>query len=176
MIKVATSQAQKKLFYNLKKEAARLEKEGIKPTAKKLAASLEVATAELVIMQGRLAGGHMVSLDTPAGPSDDARPLGEMLPSGAPTVEEWATRAELRTRLHRELDEFAAGLDARGQLIWKRRTRAEDPATLRELGDELELSAERVRMIEVRMLRNLRRHLQTRFPELEMDDMDAIGR
>lgn len=176
MIKVATSQAQKKLFYNLKKEASRLEQAGIKPTAKKLAASLEVATAEVVIMQSRLARGHMVSLDTPSGPSDDARSLGELLPSNAPSVEEWATRAELRARLHNELDAFAAGLDERQRLIWRKRTRAEDPVTLRELGDEIALSAERVRMIEARMLRNLRRHLQTRFPELEMDDMQAFGR
>jgi RNA polymerase sigma-32 factor len=171
MIKVATSQAQKKLFYNLKKEAARLESVGIKPTAKKLAASLEVATAEVVIMQSRLSKGHMVSLDTPAGPSDDARSLGELLPSGAPSVEEWAARAELRARLHNELDQFAEGLDARQQLIWRKRSRTEDPVTLRELGAELSLSAERVRMIEARMLRNLQRYLRTRFPELELDDV-----
>ncbi len=176
MIKVATSQAQKKLFYNLKKEQSRLEQAGIKPTAKKLAANLEVATAEVVIMQSRLSRGHMVSLDTPAGPSDDARSLGELLPAGGPSVEEWATRAELRARLNNELDRFADGLDERQRLIWGKRTRAEDPVTLRELGEEISLSAERVRMIEARMLRNLRRHLQTRFPELDLGDMSSLGR
>jgi RNA polymerase sigma-32 factor len=176
MMKVATSQAQKKLFYNLKKEAARLEKDGIRPTAKKLAASLEVATAEVVIMQNRLSRGHVVSLDTPAGSGEDGRNLGELLPSDAPTVEEWASRAELRARLHAELDRFADGLDERQRRIWDRRTRAEEPVTLRELGEELDLSAERVRMVEARMLRNLRRQFQARFPELEMEDMSGIVR
>ena len=174
LIRMGTSKAQRKLFYNLRKEQARLEADGIRPTAKRIAANLEVQTAEVVLMQGRMGGGE-VSFDTPASADDEGRSLADVLHADGPTVEEWATRAEIRTRIGHALDDYAAELDARRLIIWDRRTRADDPLTLRQLGSELELSAERVRLIEVRMLRELRRHLQKAFPDLDVADFGDLG-
>ncbi len=174
LIRLGTSKAQRKLFYNLRKEQARLEAEGIRPTAKRIAASLDVQTAEVVLMQGRMGGGE-VSLETPAGSDEGGRSLADVLSTDGPTVEEWATRAEIRTRICREMDTFAEGLDERRRTIWDLRTRADEPQTLRQLGAALNLSAERVRLIEGRMLRELRRHMQKAFPDLETADFD-LGR
>lgn len=175
LVKMGSSRAQRKLFYNLKKEAARLESDGIRPTAKKLAANLEVQTAEVVLMQKRLSAGNEVSLEAPVGRDEDSRSLGDVLESGALSVEEWATRAEIRAKLGQELDRFAEGLDERQLVIWTRRIRAEDPLTLRELGDLLNLSGERVRQTEQRIVRRLRSFLLTKFPELELDDLASRG-
>jgi RNA polymerase sigma-32 factor len=175
LIRMGTSKTQRKLFYNLRKEQARLEADGIRPTAKLIAANLEVQTAEVVLMQGRMGGGE-VSLEAPTGSDEQGRSLAEVLTADGPTVEEWATRAEIRARIGGELDRFAGELDPRRRIVWDRRTRADEPLTLRELGAELELSAERVRLIEVRILRELRRHLQKAFPDLDLSDVGDLGR
>ena len=175
LIKLGTSKAQRKLFYNLRKEQTRLESEGIRPTAHRIAANLEVQTAEVVLMQGRMGGGE-VSFETPIGTDDNARSLADVLAAEGPTVEEWATRAEIRANIGREFDAFAEELDERKRLIWDQRTRADEPATLRALGAELGLSAERVRLIEVRILRELRRRLQQAFPDLDVENLGDLGR
>lgn len=174
LVKMGTSRAQRKLFYNLRKEQSALESKGIKATSKRLAARLEVQTAEVELMRGRLAGGNEVSFEAPVGGDDEGRALAEVLPDGAGTAEDWAARAELRCQLLGELDDFGSSLDARQRVIWDKRTRADDPLTLRELGTELGVSGERCRTIEMRMIRKLRRHLEAKFPGLEMGDIGAL--
>jgi RNA polymerase sigma-32 factor len=174
LVRMGTSKAQRKLFYNLRKEAARLEADGIRPTARRIAANLEVQTAEVVLMQGRMAGGE-VSFEAPVGSEEDGRSLADVLTADGPTVEEWATRAEIRARIGTELDRFADGLEARRRRIWDLRTRADEPMTLRAVGAEIGVSGERVRLIEARILRELRRHLQVAFPDLDVSDFEALG-
>jgi len=174
LVKMGTSRAQRKLFYNLRKEQSALEAKGIRATSKRLAARLEVQTAEVELMRGRLAGGNEVSFESPVGGDNEGRALADVLPDGASTAEEWAARAELRSQLINELDAFGATLDARQRVIWTKRTRADEPVTLRELGEELGISGERCRTIELRMVRKLRRHLESRFPGLELGDIGAL--
>ena len=170
MVKMGTTRAQRKLFYNLRKEQNRLEAMGVKATNKRIAANLEVETAEVELMRGRLAGGHEVSFEAPVGGGDDGegRALADVLADGAGNAEEWAVRAEIRTQLLNSLNDFADTLDARQRRIWDLRSRADDPLPLRALGEELGVSAERCRQIEVRMLRKLRRHLDSAFPGLDL--------
>ncbi len=175
MVKLGTTAAQRKLYYNLKKEAGKLEQQGIKPTSKRIAANLDVETAEVELMRGRLAGGHEVSFEAPAGDDGEGRSLAEVLEDGRGNAEEWAARAEVRTMLLKALDEFAATLDARQRKIWEERSRADDPKPLRQLGEELGLSAERCRQIEHRMLRRLRRHLEHHFPSLDLGAVVSGG-
>jgi RNA polymerase sigma-32 factor len=173
LVKMGTTRAQRKLFYNLRKEQSRLEKQGIKATNKLIAANLEVETAEVELMRGRLAGGHEVSFEAPVGGGADGegRVLADVLEDGAGNAEEWAVRAEIRTQLFRSLNEFGETLDARQFRIWELRSRADDPLPLRALGEELGISAERCRQIEARMLRRLRRHLDKAFPGLDLSSM-----
>jgi len=169
LVKMGTTRAQRKLFYNLRKEQTRLEGMGIRATNKRIAANLEVETAEVELMRGRLAGGHEVSFEAPAGGEDgEGRALSDVLADGAGNAEEWAVRAELRAQLLNSLDDYANELDARQRRIWDLRTRADDPQPLRALGEELGISAERCRQIEARMLRTLRRHLDNAFPGLDL--------
>src|SRR5699024_9804224 len=81
MIRIGTTQAQRKLFYNLKKEQARLTRQGLVPTVALLARSLRVREREIIEMQARLSGDES-SLDAPLRDEEDGT-LGDMLADDA---------------------------------------------------------------------------------------------
>ena len=173
LVKVGTTQAQRKLFFNLKKERASLEAKGIDPTADRLAADLGVKASEVREMQKRLAAGSEVSLHTPLR-DDEPRDLGDVLPASAPDAEEMAGRSQLNDLLKGQFDRFRAGLDERGRTFWDKRLVAEEPMTLQDLGDAFGVSRERARQIEARILKRLKEHLKREVPDL--GDLDlAVG-
>jgi RNA polymerase sigma-32 factor len=165
LLRFGNSKTQRQLFYNLKKEQRRLEAKGIKPTAKSVARELQVDTMEVLAVQARLSPHTQVSLDAPIG-DEQGVSLSDRLPAGGPSVEEQAEKAELQEQLHRELDLFAETLDERDRIVWDQRVRAQAPMTLRELGDEIGVTGERVRMLEMRIRRSLKRWLKQRLPDV----------
>lgn len=80
LVKVGTTQDQRKLFYNLRKEKARLEREGFSPDAKLLADRLNVSERDVVEMDQRM-GSWEVSLDQPLAPDNDGGTLLDILPA-----------------------------------------------------------------------------------------------
>ena len=166
LVKVGTTQSQRKLFYNLKKERGRLEALGIDPTAERLADTLGVKESEVREMQKRLSSGAEVSIHTPLRDGDKGE-LGDMIPGHAPDAEDVASRAQLSEVLHGHFDAFKAGLDERGRFFWTNRLMAEEPWTLQKLGDHFGVSRERARQIEARILRKLKDHLKLKMPDLE---------
>jgi len=166
MVKVGTTQAQRKLFYNLKKERNRLEALGIDPTAERLADTLGVRESEVREMQKRLSPGNEVSIHTPLRDGEKGE-LGDLLPGPSPDAEDLAGRAQLSEVLHKHFDVFKEELDERGRFFWKNRLMAEEPWTLQALGDHFGVSRERARQIEARILRKLKDHLKVQMPDLE---------
>jgi len=166
LLRYGNSKTQRRLFYNLKKEQARLESKGIRPTAKAVARELQVDTMEVLAVQARLSPRSQVSFDAPVGGDEDGRALADVLPDGGPNVEEAAEKAEMTAQLNAELDRFAETLQGRDRIVWDKRIRAETPVTLRELGEEVGVSGERVRTVELRIRNNLKKWLRRHLPDI----------
>lgn len=160
MVKLGTTQAQRKLFFNLNKEKARLSALGIEPTPAEIATRLNVDEKEVVEMDRRLSRGD-ASLDAPVGDGDNASVARvELLPSGARGPELDTTNAQLSEIVKAQLAQFRTTLSGKDALIFDKRMVAEEPLTLQELGDEFGVSRERVRQLEARISGKLRTFLK----------------
>jgi len=157
LVKVGTTQNQRRLFFNLKKAKRELEAQGFRPEPKLIAARLNVREDEVVEMEKRLAGSD-ISLDAPLDDDSDASRMDFVADTGADVSERLADR-EFQALVRSKFLEFREGLEEREQAIFDRRLLAEDPVTLRELGEEFGVSRERVRQLEADVKRQLREFL-----------------
>ncbi|MBE3604074.1 RNA polymerase factor sigma-32 [bacterium] len=165
LVKVGTTQAQRKLFFNLRKESERLEAEGFAPAPKLLAQRMGVKESEVREMQERMAQNE-VSLDQPAGPDDDSS-LMDSLADASPNPEERAARDELREFARAQVEEFERTLEGKEREIFRRRLLSEEQPTLQEMGGEFGLSRERVRQIESRLKRRFKEFVKAHAADLE---------
>jgi RNA polymerase sigma-32 factor len=168
LVKIGTTQAQRKLFFNLRKESERLEAEGFAPQPKLLAQRMGVKESEVREMQERMAQSE-VSLDAPTGPEDDTR-LGDVIPDTEWNPEETTAREEWRNFAHDKVEQFAATLKDKELEIFRARLMAEEPPTLQEVGARFGISRERVRQIESRLKRRLKE-----FVRGQAADIDQAG-
>jgi RNA polymerase sigma-32 factor len=160
MVKIGTTQAQRKLFFNLKKESDRLEREGIYPSTKLLAERLNVKEGEVVEMSQRLGGSDM-SLEAPLQDDNDST-LSSVIPSDSESAEDQLAKKQLRGTLASSIAEFESGLSDKEKQIFKGRVLAEEKLTLQELSDTLSLSKERVRQIENKLKEKLKAFVSKR--------------
>jgi RNA polymerase sigma-32 factor len=160
LVKVGTTQAQRKLFFNLQKEKARLSAMGIEPTAEIIAERLNVPKRDVVSMDMRLAAGD-ASLDAPVG-TGEGRTVArvEILPSQDSRADDTLADAEIGDQFSSKIHEFGEFLEGKEKQIFDDRLVAEDPKTLQALGDEFGVSRERVRQIEKRLLEKLKAYLR----------------
>jgi RNA polymerase sigma-32 factor len=160
MVKIGTTQAQRKLFFNLRKEKEKLERLGYEPEHRLLAERLDVTEAEVAEMSQRLDGSDM-SLDAPLSRDEEGgRTRLDALPSpgGRPDVE--AEQGEFRALLREKLEIFAKTLTGREETLFRDRWLTDSPRTLQDIGDEFGISRERARQIEKRLLDRLRGYLE----------------
>ncbi len=162
LVKVGTTQAQRKLFFNLQKEKARLAAMGIEPTPERIAERLDVSPEEVASMDRRL-GASEVSLDVPVG-SPEGRSVArvELLSSGGGRIDDFVAEQEMNQRIRREVLAFGEQLEGKERAIFEERLMAEEPLTLAQLGERFGVSRERVRQIEKRLLRKMRERLRER--------------
>lgn len=165
LVKVGTTQAQRKLFYNLKKERDRLVRQGLVPTASMLARALAVRERDVIEMESRLSGAEN-SLDAPMRDGENGT-LGDVISDDSPLLDEEAVRDETALRLRDCLDAFAETLEGRDIDIWHRRMIADDPRTLQEIGDLFGVSRERARQLEARITRRLEKFVRERLGKSE---------
>ena len=156
MVKIGTTQAQRKLFFNLKKEADRLEREGIYPSTKLLAERLQVREGDVVEMSQRLGGGD-VSVDAPIQDDAGTSSLLSILPVEGASSEELVAKKQLQEALMETIDAFKAGLKENEKAILMGRVLVDAKRTLQELSDELSISKERVRQIENKIRERLQK-------------------
>jgi RNA polymerase sigma-32 factor len=165
LVKIGTTQAQRKLFFNLRKESEKLEQLGFRPDPKLLAERLDVSEKEVVEMQKRLSAAD-ASLDAPLGSADDDghRTRLDMLEDqGGDRPDVNAAESEFRGLLREKLDIFGKDLTGREATIFARRWLTDEPMTLQEIGDEYGISRERARQIEKRLMGRLRTFLEKEF-------------
>ena len=165
LVKIGTTQSQRKLFFNLAKERDRLIAQGFDPEPRLLAERLDVKEEEVVEMSQRL-GGWEVSLSSPV--SDDSREaFGALLPDPGTGVDEQLSRAQAEELLKKKLREFRKTLTGKEADIFDNRIMAEKPLTLRELGDKYKISRERVRQIQEKIVKNIKEWLSEEIPNFE---------
>ncbi len=158
MVKVGTTQAQRKLFYNLSKEKQRLESMGITADADAIAQSLDVSETDVVEMGQRL-GQHDLSLDMPYNEDSDVTPM-NVIPALGDGAEEILLQGETAELLQQNIKELMPKLSEKEKDIIEMRLLAESPVTLREIGEKYGITRERVRQIESRLLSKIKGHIQ----------------
>ena len=161
LVKLGTTQAQRKLFFNLRKKRAELTAMGIDPTNAEIAKQLNVPEQDVAEMEVRLQSSEK-SLDAPVGDAEGrAISKVDMMPSSAEGPETLMADSELHGLLKEKLAEFRKTLEGKDKdlAIFDQRLVADDPLTLQELGDRFGISRERVRQLEQRLTGRLRDYL-----------------
>jgi RNA polymerase sigma-32 factor len=172
LVKIGTTQAQRKLFFNLRKERERLEQLGFQPTTALLAENLNVSEKDVDEMEWRLAAPE-ASLDAPmTGDDDGTRTRMDFLPSEDARPDQAVAQGEFAQLLRTKLEAFAATLEGREQTIFRERWLTESPLTLQEIGERYGVSRERARQLEKRMLGRLRKYLEAELGTAV--DIDAL--
>jgi RNA polymerase sigma-32 factor len=167
LVKIGTTQAQRKLFFNLRKETERLEREGFKPQPLLLAHRMGVRESDVREMQERM-GQSEVSLDQPTGSGDDNDTrLLDVIPDAGHNPETETADREWRDFAHDKVEEFSRTLEGKELEIFKARLLAEDPETLQVIGARFGISRERVRQIETRLKRRLKEFIEASAPDVE---------
>jgi len=173
MVKIGTTQAQRKLFFNLQREKERLEAEGFSPEPKLLAQNLGVKEEEVVEMAQRMAGRDL-SVDTPIDGEDGSATLLDFMADRRANAEEEVATSEYRRLISQKMDEFARTLKGKEQVIFTKRLRAEEPLTLQEIGDQYGISRERVRQLESRLKKKLKEYLLRDLKDLKDLDVGLV--
>ncbi len=171
-VKMGTTAAQRKLFYNLQKETQRLLQKYERVTPKLLAESLDVKESEVVEMQKRL-GSPDVSMDAPMKGSDgsEGEIRANLIPDENISIEEGFSQSQVAEIFSEHLSSFEETLKGRDLQIFKERILAENPKTLREIGESLGVTRERARQLESRIIKNLKKFVEedgrlTQFSEI----------
>jgi len=157
LVKVGTTQGQRRLFFRLNKEKQKLESQGIYPTPKLLAATISVKEEEINAMTERLTYTD-VSLDATIHDGSDDTMMDTIRSDD--DVEEIVSERQKSSFLSKKVSEFKCTLDDRDSFIFSHRVMAEEPMTLEEIGSRFSISRERVRQVELRMLKKLKEHFQ----------------
>ncbi|MEO7108998.1 MAG: RNA polymerase factor sigma-32 [Polyangiaceae bacterium] len=162
LVKLGTTQAQRKLFFNLRKKRAELVALGIDPTNAEIAKQLNVGEQEVAEMDVRLASSEK-SLDAPVGDSD-GRSIAkvDLMPSAGMGPDSIVENEEIHALLTDKLSVFRKTLLEKEKelAIFDMRLVADEPLTLQELGDKFHISRERVRQLEQRLTGRLREFLK----------------
>jgi RNA polymerase sigma-32 factor len=160
LVKIGTTQAQKKLFYKIGKIRKALESNG--EDEKKyelLAKDLDVAKEDIIEMEQRMAARDL-SLDAPFDEGQELTHLDLLKEDSLNQEEAFAQEEEKRIREH-DVQGAMKRLNEKEVYVIQNRIMAEDPLTLQQIGDHLKLSRERVRQIEGEALKKLKKEFST---------------
>ncbi len=154
-VKMGTTAAQRKLFFNLEKMRRKLLTEFEEVDVKLLAETLNVREKDVLEMQSRLSQPD-VSLDAPLGGEDGASTHGSMIPDSLESAEDLLANKQVQELFSKYVDQFKESLEGRDLEIFEARLIAETPQTLQQIGDTYGISRERARQIEARIIKKLR--------------------
>ena len=168
MVKIGTTQAQRKLFYNLNRERQKLIADGFDPDAATLAERLGVGEEQIVEMQQRLDASDM-SLDATVGDESGNATRMDFLTALGPGIEEKLAGMEIARLLQYKLRDILPSLSEKEAYILEHRLLTDDPVTLREIGERYNVTRERVRQLEARLLQKLKTHLSNDIEDFSED-------
>jgi RNA polymerase sigma-32 factor len=165
LVKIGTTQAQRKLFFSLNKEKKLLESQGFNPETKLLAERLGVKESEVIEMSQRMDNWD-VSLESPVREDSDDEQK-NFLPDSSPSVEELVADIEMKERMAELLDKLQDTLNEKEKTILAARLLSDEPLTLQDIADQFGISRERVRQIEVNLLKKMKKYLEQEIPDIE---------
>jgi len=162
LVKMGTTAAQKKLFFNLRRAKSQLqalEDGDLKPEhVKSIAKKFGVTEQDVVSMNRRLGGD--ASLNAPVRADSESGEWQDWLVDDAPDQEESLVAQDEMGRRKSYLSDALAMLNERERRIFEARRLADDPITLEELSTEFGVSRERIRQIEVRAFEKVQKAVQ----------------
>ncbi|MBQ7456660.1 MAG: RNA polymerase factor sigma-32 [Desulfovibrio sp.] len=157
MVKIGTTQVQRKLFFNLNKERKKLIAQGFDPDSQMLSERLGVSEEQIEEMNQRMAYTDM-SLNTKLdGDTENATRL-DFLPALGPGIEDSLASDEIVSIVRSRLKTILPDLSEKERFILQNRLLTDDPLTLREIGERYTITRERVRQIEARLLEKIKKH------------------
>jgi RNA polymerase sigma-32 factor len=162
LVKIGTTQAQRKLFFRLNKERENLLKEGFAPDSKLLAERISVSEKDVREMEKRMSGPE-AALDA-ANPTT-GRTLMDVLDGGDVNPEEKYASDELKSKVREAMGLFREQLDEREQTIWDGRIAKQKPLTFQEIGDDHGISRQRVQQVEHRLKGRFKKYLTETLPD-----------
>jgi RNA polymerase sigma-32 factor len=165
LVKIGTTQGQRKLFFKLKKEKQHLIEQGFDPKPKLLSQRLGVSEREIIDMDQRLDGWD-VSLDSPVKEGSDTGRI-EFVSEGSASAEDRVAKKEIEALLHNKVSEFRKQMTDRELEIFDLRIFSDNPVTLQEIGDRYGISRERVRQIEKNVIKKMRDFFKNEIPDFE---------
>ncbi len=163
LVRVGTTNARRKLLFNLKKEKEKLEREGFDPTTKLLAERFGVDETEVIEVSASI-GAMDVSIDTPVRPDSPMTPA-QTLSQDGQSVEENVQLKQFRQILNEHIENFKVGLNPNEMEILNKRILSEDPLSLQEIGDRRGVTREAVRQAEQRLLKKFKTYIEEKMPE-----------
>jgi len=165
LVKIGTTQEQRRLFYNLRKEKAKLEREGYVPDPKLLADRLHVRERDVIEMDQRL-GSRELSLDQPMTEEGEGT-FHDLLPAIQVPIDDQLADTQLRVLFRKALAEFVKTLNEREEDILRNRLLSETPVTLEDLGKKYAITKERTRQLEAKIINKLRAFMQEHIKDFE---------
>jgi len=154
MVKIGTTQNQKKLFYQLQREKDSLDAMGDRPDVHQIAAKMGIPVDEVEMMTQRMSGRD-VSLDRPMD-GDSPTTLGDLQKSAAGDLVEEISLNENIERLHEKIEELKPELNERELILLEERLLNDEPLTLQEIGEKYGITREAVRQAEVRLMKKIK--------------------
>jgi RNA polymerase sigma-32 factor len=173
LVKIGTTQAQRRLFFRLNGEKQRLEALGIYPTPKLLADNFGLKEKEVEDMEKRLSYTDM-ALEVPLYDGSDETLMDRI--TSDDDVEEIVSERHKTAVLSKTLKEFKNTLDDRDLFIFDHRLATDEPLSLREIGDSYQISRERVRQVETRIIKKFKTHCQGNLAELGLQNVKGSMR
>lgn len=164
LVKVGTTQSQRKLFYRLNKEKQKLEALGVFPAPQLLASTLDVKEGDVEDMEKRLSYTD-VSLESKLFDEGDDTIL-DTIKSGE-NVEEIVAEKEKQLLLAERINLFKTTLNEKELFVFENRIMAEEPLTLQDIGEKFNISRERVRQIENKVLKKFKEKFKGELKELD---------
>ncbi len=170
MVKIGTTQGQRKLFFRLKKEKQMLIEQGFDPKPKLLSERLGVSEQEVVDMDQRLANWDL-SLDEPLKDDSNTERI-EFINVDSDSSEDRLAKKEIEDILYTKVAKFKKNLNARELDIFERRIFSDSPETLQQIGEVYNISRERVRQIENNIIKKMKAYFKKDMPDFDMYDHD----
>ena len=174
MVRTGSTAGQKSLFFNLKRVQAKLERQAAQAgmvldgpqLREKIAQEIGVTLRDVLMMEGRLSGSDQ-SLNAVQSSDGEGREWIDMLEDQAPQAADIVETTQDISRLRGWLRVAFRRLTERERYIVVARKIADPPRTLESLGQELGLSKERVRQLQVAASAKLRQSLEKQSPEVQ---------
>ncbi|MNK99977.1 RNA polymerase sigma factor RpoH [compost metagenome] len=159
MVRIGTTQNQRKLFYKLKKEKEALDAMGIEPSMQLLSSRLGIPEDEVRDMAQRMSGRDL-SLDRPLDDESGAS-LGDMQKNHSDQpLDEQLAKAEQLAMLAEKINEIRPDLSDREKIILDERILNDDPLTLQEIGEKYGITREAVRQMEQRLMKKIKAKME----------------